>query len=59
MANLFEQFHSDFPTTFADLPIKEKKKKNIFARIGSRAVEELSAGLVCPAVADEGDTLKD
>ncbi len=57
MANLFEQFHADFPGAqgFQDLPVKEKKKKkkNIFAKIGSRAVEELSAGLVSPAMADD------
>ena len=46
MANLFEQFHSDFPTTFADLPIKEKKKKkkNVFETIADKAKEEFSFG---------------
>jgi len=57
MPNLFEQFHADFPGAqgFQDLPVKKKKKKkkNVFAKIGSRAVEELSAGLVSPAMADE------
>jgi len=57
MANLFEQFHVDFPATFADLPVKEKKKKkkNIF----SRAAEELGDVLVEPARASEDVTLKD
>ena len=57
MANLFEQFHADFPGAqgFQDLPVKEKKKKkNVFAEFGSRALEELSAGLISPASADEG-----
>ena len=56
MANLFEQFHAAFPGAqgFQDLPVREKKKKkNVFAEFGSRALEELSAGLISPASADE------
>ena len=47
MANLFEQFHADFPGAqgFQDLPVKEKKKKkNIFEKFVGRAKDELSFG---------------
>ena len=48
MANLFEQFHADFPGAqgFQDLPVQEKKKKkNIFEKISGKAADELSFGL--------------